>query len=165
MAKNKAHNVTIRVRLGESELEVTGPIDFAEKKIAEFIAQQKRTPEPSLASDLSLLPPGVSNSSLAPLKRMSEGQFFKKVNPRTDVDRAVTAAYYLEKMRDKENFTANEVKEVIRKAKVPPPKNPSDAIQKNIKKGYVMVAGNKEGKMAFVLTTDGEEYIGALFSQ
>ena len=32
----KSKNVTMRIRVGESELEVTGPSSFVEKKIAEF---------------------------------------------------------------------------------------------------------------------------------
>ena len=36
MEKPSDQIVTMRVRIGDSELEVTGPVDFVEKKIAEF---------------------------------------------------------------------------------------------------------------------------------
>ena len=32
MSEEKTANVTMRVRIGESEIEVTGPSDFVEKK-------------------------------------------------------------------------------------------------------------------------------------
>ena len=36
---NKVFSVTMRVRVGEKEIEITGPSDYVEKKIAEFLAQ------------------------------------------------------------------------------------------------------------------------------
>ena len=98
-------------------------------------------------------------------KRLSVAQFFKKLSPKTDVDRALAAGYYLEKFGQQHNFTAAEVRETIRSAKVAPPKNPSDVVAKNIRKGLMMTAGDKDGKMAFVLTNDGEEAVGDLLSE
>lgn len=37
MAKNASGDVTMRVRMGESELEVTGPRQFVEQKIQDFV--------------------------------------------------------------------------------------------------------------------------------
>jgi len=45
---------------------------------------------------------------------------------------------------------------VIREARVQPPRNPNDSVNQNIRKGLLMTAGNKDNKMAFVLTSDGE---------
>ena len=56
-----------------------------------------------------------------------------------------------------ESITASEVRDVIREAKVPPPENVNDAINQNIRKGFMMSAGNKDSRIAFVLTSDGEE--------
>jgi len=42
MAKKKNDNVTMRVRIGETELEVSGPSNFVEKKITEFIKLNKQ---------------------------------------------------------------------------------------------------------------------------
>lgn len=161
MTEKEQPSVTMRVRIGDNELEVTGPIDFVEKKIAEFREQQK-TIHPLSPSTTHLNPP--TQPSPISVKGMSVAQFFKKISPKSDIDRTLAAGYYLEKMKNEEKFTSIEVSETIRSAKTTPPKNPSDCVSKNIRKGYMMAAGDKDGKMAFVLTSDGEEAIEALLN-
>lgn len=161
MPKEKP-NVTMRVRIGESEIEVTGPSDFVEKKIAEFLEKQKQAPVfPSAGATK-----GVVSSTIETSQTLSKGisvaQFFKKISPKTDLDRVLAAGYYLEKFKNQDNFTASEISGAVRGAKIPPPRNTNDSINKNIKKGYMMPSGDKEGKMAFILTSDGEEMIGDL---
>ncbi|HHT9133412.1 MAG TPA: hypothetical protein ACFYD2_00785 [Candidatus Avalokitesvara rifleensis] len=161
MAKKEAESVSMRVRVGENELEVTGPCDFVEKKIAEFLEQQKSVH--TVSTTKSARP--ATQTLAKPTKEMSAAQFFKKVSPKNDVDRTLAAGYFLEKFRNVENFTAADVAHIIRSdAKTPPPKNPNDAVNKNIRKGSMMSAGDKDGKMAFVLTSDGEEAIEALLN-
>ena len=157
--RNKSTSVSMRVRIGDNELEVTGPESFVESKINEFVKGQKerseRIPSAHRASpDAGSAIAGVSG------KKMSIAQFFKSASPKSDVDRTLVAGYYLEKYENAESFTAAEIRETIRKAKINPPKNTSDTIARNIRKGLMMSAGDKEGKMAFVLTTDGEDGVG-----
>lgn len=90
---------------------------------------------------------------------MSPAQLLNKLKPKTDVDRVLAAGFYLEKHSRQENFTANEIAILLRNAKRPPPKNPNDAVNQNIRKGLMMPAGDREGIMAFVLTSDGETEI------
>lgn len=162
MPKEKTANVTMRVRIGESEIEVTGPRDFAEKKIAEFLEKQKGG---------SVLPSAGSTKGTARTttevaqrigKEISVAQFFKKISPKTDIDRVLAAGYFLEKFKNQESFTASEILEAVRGAKISPPSNTNDSINKNIKKGYMMPSGDREGKRAFVLTSDGEETLAEL---
>jgi hypothetical protein len=84
------------------------------------------------------------------------GQLLKMAKPRSDIDRALLGLYYLEKYRNAQNATAAEIRDAIKEARVPPPANINDAVNKNIRKGLVMNAGDRENKMVFVLTTDGE---------
>ena len=138
----------MRVRIGDSEIEVTGPQDYVEKKIAEFLKQQHQEREGA---------PSLQKSAVAkPAKSLSPAQFFKLTNPRTNNDRTLLAAYFLEKYRNAQSSTASEIREVIREAKFPPPQNPNDSINQNIRKGLLMTAGDKENKVAFVVTSDGE---------
>ena len=164
MPKKRISNVTMRVRIGESEIEVTGPSDFVEKKITEFVEKQK----PGLVSSSPTPTKGITSSGIEVAqtlpKGMSVAQFFKKASPRTDLDRVLAAGYFLEKFKNQDSFTASEVKDAIRGAKISPPVNPSDSISKNIKKGYIMPSGDKEGKMAFVLTSDGEDTVAELLN-
>ena len=163
MAKKQPKSVTMRVRVGDNELEVTGPTAFVEKKISDFLENQKDLPVRGVVG-ASPREAKVPSGRVSSAKKLSVAQFFKQVAPRTDVDRTLAAGYYLETFQGEENFTAGEVRNAIQKAKIPPPKNPNETIAKNIKKGLMMSAGDKEGKMAFVLTTDGEETIKDLLN-
>ena len=165
MATKKTDNVTMRVRIGEHELEVSGPSDFVQKRIEEFIKLTKEAPS-TKAGTSKITTSELSVNKTKSGKQMSPAQFFKKINARTAVDRVLAAGYYLEIINGMENFTASEIRDTIqKKAKTQPPKNPSDLINNNIKKGYMMSAGDKDGKMAFVLTSDGEEFIKASLEQ
>jgi len=164
MSKEKTENVTMRVRIGESEIEVTGPSNFVEKKIAEFVEKQKPVPVVSSASPKRGIISSAAEAAHTLSKGMSTAQFFRKISPKTDVSRVLAAGYFLEKFKDQDSFTASEISETVRGAKIPPPRNTNDAINKNIKKGYIMPSGDKEGKMAFVLTSDGEETIAELLN-
>lgn len=163
MADKQDQDVTIRIRIGDAEIEVTGPHKYVDAKVREFIEQRTwaagSTGSPAPAGQV----PGPG--TVAPAKAQSVAEFFKRASPETDLDRALVAAYYLEKLQGHESFTMPEVRETIREGKRTPPKNPSDAIAKNIRKGLIMGAGQKEGKRAYVLTTDGEEAIEELVSQ
>lgn len=160
MAEKEQPSVTMRVRIGDHELEVTGPIDFVEQKITEFREQQKTIP---LLSPAPTHPhPQISHKSA---KGMSVAQFFKKILPQTHAARFLAAGYYLEKIENMEKFTVAELSGIITSgAKTQLPQNPNDVVNGNIKKGLMMAAGDKDGKMAFVLTSDGEEAIEALLN-
>ena len=155
MAQSEAERVTMRIRLGGNELEVTGPKGFVEEKIEEFIKLNKPASSARVYMDANEGAPAKSAGDMG--KPLSAAQLFKKASPRTDVDRALLAGYFLENHSDQECFTAAEVKDTIRAAKITPPKNPNAAVDKNIKKGLMMPAGDKDGKKAFVLTSDGED--------
>jgi hypothetical protein len=151
MKRQKIASVTMRVRVGDAELEVSGPSDFVEAKISEFL--QKRGASQSPAAE----PSETSGRRAETMTRpKSPAQFFKQCSPRTDNDRTLVATYFLEKFRNVENSTAAEIRDVIREARVQPPRNPNDSVNQNIRKGLLMTAGNKDSKMAFVLTSDGE---------
>ena len=161
MAKTDSGSVTIRVRVGDSEIEVTGPKAYVEKKIDEFLkAPPKAIRQPPTHTSSQTV------STIEPVgKKISPAQFFKKCNPKTDVDRVLVAGSYLEQIRNAQNFTAGEVRDLIKEAKWPPPINVNDAINRNIKKGFLMSAGDRENKIAFVLTSDGEDLVRDLPSK
>lgn len=143
--------VTMRVRVGDSEIEVSGPPDYVEKKIAEFL---KKPPAP-----MSEAAPREPTRATTSGKSLSPAQFFKLCGPKTDNARTLAAAYFLEKYRNLQSATASEIRDVIREARVQPPRNPNDSVNQNIRKGLLMTAGDKDKKMAFVVTSDGEAVI------
>jgi hypothetical protein len=152
MAKKSIPNVTMRVRLGDNEVEITGPSDFVEEKIAEFL-KKPPTQTRHESSPTNVAPSPAQQTSSKP---KSPAQFFKSINPRTDNDRVLIAAFFLEKFRNAQSATSTEIRDLIKDAKIPPPNNTSEAINQNIRKGFLMTGGDREGKTAFVLTTDGE---------
>lgn len=165
MADKGKQTVSMRVRVGDAEVEVSGPADFVKKEIHDFLKEHRE-----LLGRQSAVDPGAraklgGKPAALPNKETSIAQFFKKTGPKSDVHRALLAGYFLEKYSQMDRFTAAEVRDVIRSAKVAPPQNTNDAIAKNIKKGLMMTAGDKEGKMAFVLTSDGEEVVTSTFAQ
>jgi len=153
MKKESTKTVTMRVRVGDSELEITGPANFVEERISEFLKSPPKQPISSVTSS----EPSPSHRRTS--RPQSPAQFFKLCNPRTDTARALVAAYFLEKQRNAENSTSSEIRDLIKEAKVPPPTNVSESINQNIRKGYLMTAGDRGNKMAFVLTTDGESVV------
>jgi predicted metal-dependent hydrolase len=161
MARGKNSGVTIRVRVGDSEIEVTGPKSYVEKKIEEFL---KKPPTTVGGTRTSPEAEAAAGAELK-VKGMSAAQFFKKYNPKTDNDRVLVAGFYLEQVKKLQNFTASEVREQIKDAKRQPPTNVNDAINQNIKKGLLMSAGDRDNKIAFVLTTDGEEQVKEILAE
>lgn len=154
MRKVSAHDVSMRVKVGDRELEVSGPQDFVEKKIEEFLKGAGAT-VPTGGGCLNWDKPDPQVS----VKGMSAAQFFRKAKVQSDVDRVLVAGFFLEKERKVDSFSGREVSDLIREAKSPPPVNVNDAINKNIMKGYIMPSGEKDNHKAFVLTTDGEQVV------
>ena len=163
MASDQEKPVTMLIRLGDSEIEVTGPPDFVDKRISDFL---KNPPKPQRAAQASsAAKPTLGQAAPESDKRMSPAQFFRKVGARTDRDKTLAAAYYLEHSRDQENFTAAEIKALIQDARNNPPKNVSDCINGNIQKGLIMGAGERDNRKAFVLTSDGDDYVQEKFAE
>jgi hypothetical protein len=156
MAAKVLAPVTMRVKIGDAELEVSGPQKFVEEKVAEFVTAHgsKRETTPATGS------PMEATAGDQARKSSTLAQLLKKAAVKSDVDRVLVAGYHLETVRGMVSFTAADIKEAIRQAKATPPSNPSDAVAKNIKKGLMMQAGDKDGRMAYVLTTDGIEFVG-----
>jgi len=153
MAKQKTFSITMRVRVGDKEIEITGPNDYVERKVTEFLNQA-----PSATSTSHAVPKTKGLGTPLP-KGTSPAQFFKTANPKTDNDRVLVATYFLEKYRNAQNATAAEIRGLISEARRTPPTNTNDAVNQNIRKGFLMTAGDRENKMTVVLTSDGESEV------
>ena len=153
----KAGPVTMRVRVGDTEIEITGPPEFAKAEITEFLKRP-----PGLAESARTSTPPIP--SQPKLKAKSPAEFFKMCNPKTDVDRTLAAAYFLGKYRNAQDASAAEIRHIIKEAKRPPPTNINDSVNANIRKGLMMTAGDRENKMVFVLTSDGEATVDQMMA-
>lgn len=97
----------------------------------------------------------IPNESM-PVKKLSEKEYLIQKTPKDDVQNTFYLAGYLEKIKGMSSFTVDDLKVAFQSAKVPPPSNLNDKVNKNIIKGLFMEAGTKENKKAWVLTATGE---------
>lgn len=93
-------------------------------------------------------------------KKLSIKEFIRSKSPENDVQKTLTIGYYLENHENMECFNLNDIKKSFKEAREKIPKNPSDKIQLNIKKGHLMDFENKKDNLkSYVLTNSGEKYV------
>jgi len=108
---------------------------------------------------LSKLEEAFETKSPKTVKRMSIREFLNLKKPKTDVDKTLAICYYLEKYENIIPFTRRDIMEAFKKAREKVPANVSDAINKNIKKGFIDEVGKKEKLKAYQLTNSGEKFV------
>lgn len=93
-------------------------------------------------------------------KQLSIREIFISKKPKTDVDKTLVVGYYLESFQNYTSFNISDIEVGFRSAKEPPPININDAVNKNIRKGFIMSADEKKNnKQAWVLTNLGIQYV------
>lgn len=98
-------------------------------------------------------------------KQQSLREFINEKQPKSANDHGLAIAYFTEIVKQKGWFNVDDLKSGFREAKVPAPKNLSDVIGKNAKKGYFMLDEKQSGiKQAWVLTSTGEKAVDVGFS-
>ena len=99
-------------------------------------------------------------------KKISIKEFVLTKNVTDDQRRTLTIGYFLEKYGGSISFNITDIKKGFRDAKIKPPQNINDKVNKNIAKGYMMEADEeKDNKKAWVLTGTGEKIIESNFSE
>ena len=69
-------------------------------------------------------------------RSQSLNEFLLEKNPTTAIDSVLVIAVYHERFSGANSFSANDILDLIRKAKQKKPKNINDLINKTISKGY-----------------------------
>jgi hypothetical protein len=151
-------NVTLKLSIGTFSVEVTGPPQYADRKLEELVGRYLST---------SIKPTTVESTSTRSLekagKRVSAPEFLKKVNHKNQTDRAIALGYYVENMDSQSNFTTTELGTLGRQTKHPFT-NISDSVARLVARGLMMSAGEKEGQRAYALTASGEEYVDSMLT-
>jgi len=99
-------------------------------------------------------------------KKMSIKEFILTKNAKDDQRRTLTIGYFLEKYGDSTSFHVKDLEKCFREAKMAPPQNINDKVNKNIAKGYMMEAAEtKDNKKAWVLTNTGELLVESDFQE
>ena len=93
-------------------------------------------------------------------KRQVIGELFSEKRPGSEVEKVVTAGYYLESVEGLSGFNVDDLQRCFVQAKERRPRNLNDAIYKGIRKGFVVeLPEKKEGKKTWQLTRTGEEVV------
>ena len=127
--------------------------------VTQLQALEKRVSalEKALSSDEKTLASNKKEKSL------SIREFINQLKPSTANDVAIVIGYYHEVLKEAGFFTNEDLKMGFSQAKMIAPKNISDVIAKNAKKGYIMPHSEQSGRTKeWVLTNTGEEYINSL---
>jgi hypothetical protein len=99
-------------------------------------------------------------------KKISIKEFLLTKNATDDQRRTLTIGYFLEKYGGTTSFNTSDINKGFRDAKIKPPQNINDKVNKNIAKGYMMEAvEEKDNKKAWVLTSTGEKIIESNFGE
>lgn len=149
-------SVTLKLMIGSFSVEVTGPPDYAEKKLEELVATYLTTAK----APSTEVPKGPTRAG-EDAKKLAPGEFLKKVNAQNQPDRALALGYYLERVEGVTSFTTTELGTRGQDVKYPFG-NVSDVVGKLVSRGLMMSAGQKEGQRAYALTASGEEYVEAM---
>lgn len=145
--------IVLKIQIGHFSVEVTGSVEYAEKKLDELIEKYGPSQRTDSQTQTTITTTGKGGKTLSP------SEFTKKVSPKNQPEKALALAYYLEKYKSMENFTTADLTDIGREAKQSKFTNISDTVAKLVQQGQLMGAGEREGKRAFVLTTSGEDFV------
>jgi len=99
-------------------------------------------------------------------RNLSINEFLREKGPTTVIDIILTIAVYHERFVGADSFSANDLLDLIRKAKQKKPKNINDLINKNIAKGYFEEDKvGEDGKKRWYVTSSGVALVDNNFNR
>lgn len=103
---------------------------------------------------------GIANrgQSVKP-KPTTATEFFSRLKPTHDVDKVLTAAYFVDVYRSKGEFSAEELRQTLLEAKVSPPKNVSLGVLRNAQQGLIAQKEKQGKKITWLITQTGLEKV------
>jgi len=113
-----------------------------------------------------LLPTGTGSAATSRVKKSSAKEFLMTKEAKTDTQKVLVLGYFIEHVQGMEAFNVSDLGAVFYAAKEKPPTNTNDAVNKNIKRGFLMEVAEKKGGMkAWCLTSTGERYVEGGFKK
>lgn len=92
-------------------------------------------------------------------------EFMQSQGPRSDLQKTLVIAYFLEAFEGTVPFTVDDLRDAYSRARESGPRNLNDSVNKNIRKGLLMEARERKGKLkAWVVTSSGERAVTNGFS-
>lgn len=114
-----------------------------------------------VASDRHIETPS-SESSTPLLPQLSVNEFFHTVNLVSHVGRFVSAAYYLLRYKQVEQFSMVDILDIYTKLRLKKPQNHADTLNQCIRKAHIIDAPSVNGQKRWVITPAGEKYVEEL---
>jgi hypothetical protein len=149
---------TISTALVRDQVERADAIsrEFPERRDAVFAAVLAANLVARLLSDV---PSEERTSTVAVRKDITPSELFARLRPGQDTDKVLVAAYFLDELRAKATFTAEELRSLVLEAKVAAPKNVSLAVLRNAQKGTIAQTSKDGRKVFWMITQSGLEVI------
>lgn len=155
-----ADTYRIRIRKGDTEIEIEGDKEFVEKHIEEFKEELSQIPEVPLSEGKSISPTieREEKEQEPKLKDLSLAEFYKIKQPKDHNETVVVFAYWLTKKENKEEFKTGDISKCYDVARITKPKNTTQHIQRAAsgKKAWLTTGYKKE---YYKLTLTGEELV------
>jgi len=109
---------------------------------------------------------GVASPKNEKRRNLSVNEFLLEKNPATAIDSVLVIAVYHERFTGANSFSANDILDLIRRAKQKKPKNINDLINKNIAKGYFEEDKvGEDGKKRWYVTSSGVALVDNEFNR
>ncbi len=131
----------IRFRQSDLEIEIEGDRKFVEAYFNKLLQKFQIGPFETGEAGNKLL-----------------NQLLEQKQPPSHSEKVLLFAYYLEKYRKLESFSADDISGCYQETRIPGPRNINDLIRK-LPREYVMEVGRKGKKKAWRLTRQGIEYV------
>jgi hypothetical protein len=144
----------IRLKLGDSEIELQGDTKIIEKELKQFLELIRRPFEPMRPTDLPTKI--VAAAKLPPSKSLTPAEYFRQKAPKGGTETLLVLGKYLEECRSHSEFSPADINKLAREAKLKElhPQYFSSAV----KQGLLRAVGR--GK--FALTLSGEDTVAAM---
>lgn len=99
-------------------------------------------------------------------REKSINEFLREKGSTTAIDIILTIAVYHEQFAGADSFNANDLLDLVKKARLKKPKNINDLINKNISKGYFEEDSvGEDGKKRWYVTNSGTELVDNSFNR
>lgn len=140
-------NYRIKVKRGESEIEVEGDKEWVEEKLKELTSEKSYTPA------LTETVPQTMPTSLV--------EFLEtKGNPKKHSELTAVFAYWLLKYEKVETFNVRDIISCYDKTRCAKPSNANQIINSNVRQGlFAQATEKKDGYIAWYLTGKGEQFV------
>ena len=151
-----SNNYRIRIKKGETELEVEGDKEFVKELFEEFKTDMYSLPESKINSSQSII---SQNGQIQLIRdKYTLQKLYKILNPTTNLDRIIIFGYWILKAEKIEEFSINDIINYFEKFKIKKPAYITRDFRKlvNPSKGYLII-GKTEGY--YSLSYDGIQYI------